>query len=215
MRIVPVSARFTHPFTVFLDRDGTLNRDTGYITSPSDLVLFDGVVEAMARLKRAGSALVLVTNQSAIGRGLMTETDLEAIHRRLGAALSAGGGELDGVFFCPHRPDAGCRCRKPAIGLVEQAVAKLGVDARHSYMVGDKSMDMELARNVGAVGVLVTTSDYSHEAVRAVRMGQLDVGTIASSLAEAVEWILRDARHRGWSERVTISRSGRRPRHAR
>lgn len=192
-------ARLHGAITVFLDRDGTLNHDHGYVTRPEDLWLFDGVVKAIARLKTIGSRVVLVTNQSAIGRGMMTEADLRAIHRRLETILADGGAGLDGMFFCPHRPDEGCRCRKPNPGMIEEAVAVLGIDMRHSYLVGDKSIDMELADRVGAVGVLVKTSSFSQEALVGLETGNLRAASVAENLTEAVDWIIKDARGRGWT----------------
>ncbi|RMH03792.1 MAG: HAD family hydrolase [Nitrospirae bacterium] len=185
--------------TVFLDRDGTLNHDIGYLTSPEELILFDGVLEAIARLKESGSRLVLVTNQSAIGRGQMNLADLERIHRHLADMLLTKGIRFDGIFFCPHHPDAGCYCRKPNPGLIEQAVSRLGVDVRRSYVVGDKCIDMELAQNVGAIGVLVTTSLFSREALRAIEAGRLRVEKVAATLLEAADWIIHDVRHRVWA----------------
>src|SRR5438132_1097762 len=109
--------------TVFLDRDGTLNRDSGYVTTPDALVLFPGVVEALARLNRAGVRVVVITNQSGIARGLLDNSTLEQIHDRLRALLEAGGASLDAIYVCPHAPDEGCACRKPGTALAERAVA--------------------------------------------------------------------------------------------
>ena len=185
--------------TVFLDRDGTLNHDSGYISSPDEFILFAGVVEAIARLNQAGGSVVLVTNQSGLARGLFTLPDLEAIHRKLEKTLKAGGAWLDGIFFCPHHPNEACWCRKPNPGLLEQAEAKLGVHVSRSYVVGDKIIDMKLARNVGAVGVLVTTSSYSRESQQAVHSGEIRPEFVVCNFEEAVNWILQDAEVREWT----------------
>src|SRR5438093_1023531 len=103
--------------TVFLDRNGTLNRDTGYVKTPEELELFPGVIEAVARLNQAGARVVLTTNQSGVARGLITTAALDAIHARLRALLEAGGASLDAIYYCPHHPDDACSCRKPRPGL--------------------------------------------------------------------------------------------------
>ncbi len=185
--------------TVFVDRDGTLNDDPGYLASPDMLVLFPGVVEAVAKLKRAGCCVVLVTNQSGIGRSYFTRTDLHAIHDKLQVLLRQGGGMLDGIFFCPHLPEEGCACRKPSPGLVHQAVETLGVRVSRSYVVGDKRSDMELAKNIGAIGVLVSSSAISEEAVQAHKEGVLNIECFTLSFGQAVEWILQDAPKREWT----------------
>lgn len=184
--------------TVFIDRDGTLNLDSGYITTPEELVLFPGVVESIARLKQTGTRVVLVTNQSAIARGMMNVDDLHIIHQKLQNELKRGGGWLDGMFFCPHQPSDGCQCRKPNPGLIEQATSGLGLNVSRSYMVGDKIIDMQLANEVGSIAILVMTSDFSQQAVYAMAKEEIHVAFVASSFSKAVDWIIRDAANRDW-----------------
>lgn len=174
--------------TVFLDRDGTLNRDTGYIKTPDELHLLPGVVEAIARLNHAGIRLVLVTNQSGIARGWLTSQTLEAIHARLGEQLSQGGAWLDGIYHCPHHPDEGCTCRKPLTGMITRAVKDLGIDLSRAYVVGDQKRDAELAQRIGARSVMVTTGPATDSAMCA--------DYVASSLSEAFDWIVQDAKGR-------------------
>ncbi|UCE63787.1 MAG: D-glycero-beta-D-manno-heptose 1,7-bisphosphate 7-phosphatase [Nitrospirota bacterium] len=178
--------------TVFLDRDGTLNRDTGYITSPAELNLFPGVVEAIVRLKQGGSRVVIITNQSGIARGLMTEDDLHMIHRKLERELVKEGGCLDGIFFCSHHPDDACQCRKPKPGLILRAAKELDLNLSRSYYVGDKVIDMQLANAVGSKAVLVMTSEYSQEAVQAMENNEIRVAFVAENFSEAANWILQD-----------------------
>jgi histidinol-phosphate phosphatase family protein len=142
---------------VFLDRDGTLVEDPGYLHRLEDYVLLPGVVEALASLQRAGYRLAVVTNQSGIGRGLFDAAAFETIQERLRDDLARGGVELDASYFCPHLPDAGCRCRKPATELLERAVRELGADLHTSWVIGDKPSDMQLAQNAGCRGVYVLT----------------------------------------------------------
>ena len=179
--------------TVFLDRDGTLNRDTGYVKTPEELELFPGVIEAVARLNQAGARVVLTTNQSGVARGLITTAALDAIHARLRALLEAGGASLDAIYYCPHHPDDACSCRKPRTGLVDRAVGDLGLDPSRAYVVGDQNRDMELARKIGARSVLVTTGPTSQEALTLSKSNGLRPDRVATGLGEAVDWILEDA----------------------
>ena len=176
--------------TVFLDRDGTLNPDPGYIGSPDQFELFPGVAAALARLTRAGARLVVVTNQSGVGRGLFSSTDLDAIHAKLRRLLHDAGAPLDAIYVCPHHPDERCRCRKPETGMVDQAVRELGIDLSRSYLIGDHAKDMELAKRVGAKRVWVMTSEHG-ELARS-ESGEA-AAVVAPSLDEAVTWILGDA----------------------
>lgn len=176
--------------TVFLDRDGTINKDTGYIKTPDELELLPGVVEGVARLNRAGARVVVVTNQSGIARGYLTGNALEAIHRKMLALFQAGGAWLDAIYYCPHHPDDGCRCRKPGTGMVERAVQDLGLDLAASYVVGDQTRDLELARRVGARSVLMRHEDTE-------RPHDPAADHVAAGWSEAVDWILADAAQGG------------------
>lgn len=146
------------PFDLaLLDRDGTLNERVvdGYVTSPEELVLLPGAADAVARITRAGCRTVLVTNQRAIARGLLGRGDLEEVHARLGAELSAAGGRLDAVVVCPHAAGE-CACRKPADGLFREALARAPwADPARCLMVGDMSSDLEPATGLGMQTVRV------------------------------------------------------------
>ena len=180
-------------FTVFLDRDGTLNYDPGYLKSAAELNLLPGVAKALARLKAAGAKLVVVTNQSGVGRGLLTLKDLETIHARLQGLLEQQGAVLDAIYFCPHHPDDGCLCRKPGRAMIDRAVAELQLDLRRSYFVGDHLRDMQLARIVGAKPILVTTGAVDTQALDRLGEEQGLPDKVAGSMDEAAEWILTDA----------------------
>lgn len=179
---------------VFLDRDGTLNKDPGYLNNPDAVCLLPGVGPAVARLNEAGYKTVVVTNQSGIGRGLIEPDALEAIHQRLRQLLAEDGAWLDGIYVCTHRPDEGCGCRKPAPGLVDRARRELGLGADRSFVIGDKATDVELARNIGATAVFVLSGDHPEE--ERAKMAGLDLSPdyVARDLAEAVEWILKEAK---------------------
>jgi len=180
--------------TVFLDRDGTLNYDPGYLKVAAELKLLAGVGPALARLKGAGARLVVVTNQSGVGRGIVTLKDLEAIHARLQGLLEQEDAALDAIYFCPHHPDAGCRCRKPNVGMVERAVSELQLDLRRSYLIGDHARDIQLAHRVGAKAVLITTALVDAQALDMLKTEQAMPDAVAKSMAEAVDWILEDVK---------------------
>ncbi len=137
---------------VFLDRDGTLVRDHGYTHRVEDYALLPGVVPALRRLVAAGFGLAIVTNQSGIGRGLFTLADYERFERHLERDLAAKGIPIAGSFFCPHAPDAGCRCRKPAPGLFERAASVLGAALERCHAIGDARRDAEAAVAAGCAG---------------------------------------------------------------
>lgn len=144
---------------VFLDRDGTLIEDGIYVSDPDRVVLLPGVVDALRQLRDAGFALVVVTNQSGIARGLYNERDYHAVAERLDALLAEAGSPVDETMYCPHHPDFGspCECRKPATGMYRRAAAKLGLDMADSYYVGDKVTDVTPSLELGGIGVLVRT----------------------------------------------------------
>jgi D-glycero-D-manno-heptose 1,7-bisphosphate phosphatase len=148
--------------TIFLDRDGTLNVDVGYLSRVEDLELFPFTREALELLKAAGFKLAVVTNQSGIGRGFYDEETLDAIHAELQRQV---GGIIDAFYFCPHLPDVGCECRKPKLKMIEDADRELGVDFPKSWMIGDKVLDIELGFAANVRTAMVGTGYGSwHEA---------------------------------------------------
>jgi D-glycero-D-manno-heptose 1,7-bisphosphate phosphatase len=145
---------------VILDRDGVLNReaqDGGYVLEPAGFLWLPGALEALAMLRRAGVHLSVATNQSGVGRGLMTVAQLEAVHDRMRDEASRHGAALDAVLFCPHAPDDLCACRKPAPGLIHEALARSGIAAAESLVVGDDQRDLEAAARAGVRAALVRT----------------------------------------------------------
>lgn len=140
-----------------------LTEETGaYITRPQDLRLLPGAAEAVARLNRAGWAVAVVTNQAGVGKGVLTLPDLNAIHAHLHATIARSGGHLDGIFLCPHHPDAGCDCRKPLPGLLRQAARALHLDLTACYLVGDSPRDIAAGHAAGCHTVLVLTGHTRH-----------------------------------------------------
>lgn len=178
---------------VFLDRDGTINDDPGYLTDPSEVRLLPGVGEALRLLQEQGFILVVVSNQSGVARGFLTEAELEQIQMKLEALLSAEGVTLIGTYYCPHHPDGAppyrqtCDCRKPKGGLVERATREHGIDLARSYVVGDKQVDVELARRMGMPAILVLTG----QGPLSLMSGKIQPDYIAADLPAAARWILQ------------------------
>jgi D-glycero-D-manno-heptose 1,7-bisphosphate phosphatase len=147
---------------VILDRDGVINEDSdAYIKSPAEWVPIAGSLEAIARLNHAGFRVVVATNQSGIARGLFDMGTLDAIHQRLHGELARVGGQLDGIYFCPHGPDDRCTCRKPEPGLFEEIALRTGTALEGVPAVGDSLRDLAAARAVGALPFLVRTGKGS------------------------------------------------------
>ncbi|MCC7257639.1 MAG: D-glycero-beta-D-manno-heptose 1,7-bisphosphate 7-phosphatase [Gammaproteobacteria bacterium] len=145
---------------VVLDRDGVINHESAqFIRSPAEWIALPGAIEAIAALTAAGFDVVVASNQSGVGRGLFTAATLDAIHRRMVAAVEAGGGRLAGIFVCPHAPDAGCECRKPKPGLLRQIEAAFGCSLAGVPVVGDSGRDLRAAQAVGARAILVRTGN--------------------------------------------------------
>lgn len=145
---------------IFVDRDDTIAKDVPYCDSPDKFHLYEGVPEAIARLNAAGFKVIMITNQSGINRGYFTLETLEAIHSKIHDELGAVGAVMDDIFFCPHRPDENCSCRKPAVGMGLAAMAKHNIDPYRSYMIGDSEKDIEFGRRIGCRTVRVG-SDYT------------------------------------------------------
>jgi D-glycero-D-manno-heptose 1,7-bisphosphate phosphatase len=162
------------PRHLILDRDGVLNEEapaSGYIRRPEDWRWIPGALEALALLARAGYRLSIATNQSGVGRGLMTAQDLEAVHARMTREASDAGARIDAVFACMHAPDDGCDCRKPAPGLIVAAVSASGMPGSAALVVGDDRRDIEAARNAGVPAVLLRTGKGRHSAAALSREG--------------------------------------------
>lgn len=174
---------------VFVDRDGTLIRETGYLSDPDDVELLPGVVRALRNLGEAGVPVIVVSNQSGVGRGMFTAARVHEVMARLRRRLREHGVELASVRFCPHRPDEGCPCRKPRPGLLELAAEDLHLSLRDSVTIGDKTIDAEAGRNAGGRGVLVRTGYGREEEARAAREGR-GIDRVCDDLPAAVTWWL-------------------------
>jgi D-glycero-D-manno-heptose 1,7-bisphosphate phosphatase len=176
---------------VFLDRDGTINQDAAdYIKNWSEFNFLPRSIEAIRNLTAAGCTIIVITNQSAIPRQLISPADLEHIHTKLKAAVRSGGGKISDIFYCPHMPEDGCDCRKPLPGLIIQAQEKYQIELAASVMIGDSAKDIECARNAGCGhSILVKTGDYQEAASR-LSAANLAADYLAADLYEAAEWIM-------------------------
>ena len=180
---------------VFLDRDGTLIEEVGYLDRVDRVRLFPWSVAAIRGLNDAKIPILLITNQSGVARGFFTESVVDNVHRHIAGLLAAGGAHIDAYYYCPHHRDGtiaeyaiACDCRKPGRGLVDRAVQEFGVDPGRSFTVGDRWLDIALARNIGSRGVLVRTG-YGADEERRPPDG-LSADAVVNNLVEAVSWIL-------------------------
>jgi D-glycero-D-manno-heptose 1,7-bisphosphate phosphatase len=173
-RTSPASRR-----AIFLDRDGTITIDTGYPADPGEVELLPGAAHGLRTLGDRGWALVLVSNQSGVGRGMITPEQAKAVHDRLMVELRASGVELDGAYYCPHSPEDDCECRKPRSGLLRRAAAELRLDLAGSVMVGDRQSDVEAGRGAGCRTVLLGSGEGDPD-VRAADWAEL-VTTVTDS----------------------------------
>ncbi|MFH1874302.1 MAG: HAD family hydrolase [Pseudomonadota bacterium] len=147
---------------IFLDRDGTLNYDPGYLDDPDKLKLLPGVGEGLKILQDAGFKLVVITNQAGIGRAKFTEKTLQKIHERLKELLKAYSVELTAIYYCPHHPDENCNCRKPKTGMVDLAVREHNLDLKKSFVIGDDKCDQVLAKNLNCPFVEVGGDEFKN-----------------------------------------------------
>lgn len=183
---------------IFLDRDGTMNVSKGFISNADDLELIPGTIEAIKAINKSGALAIVITNQPVIARGECSFEELHNIHNKLKTLLGEKGAFVDDIFYCPHHPDKGfegeipelkfdCECRKPKTGMIDEAVKKYNIDLSKSYMVGDSTMDLELARNAGVKSVLVDTGFAGND-------GKYDrsCDIEAKDLLDAVEKIIKD-----------------------
>ncbi len=186
---------------VFIDRDGTLSEEVGYVNHPKRLRLLPGSAEAIRLLNEAGLRAVVVTNQSGVARGYFSEDVLQAVNAELVAQLKAAGAFLDGLYVCPHHPTEGkppyraaCRCRKPEPGLLHRAAEELRLDLEDSYMVGDKISDVETGSRAGMTSILVLTGYGRGESEYRRPSWPCMPDHVADDLLDAVRWILARSR---------------------
>ena len=182
---------------IFMDRDGTVAHEVGYVNHLSRFRPFPYAVDAVRLINRSGLLAVLVTNQAGVARGYFPESLVHEVHASLRSLMEKGGAQLDGIYYCPHHPSVGdppyrldCDCRKPRPGLLRRAATDLGIDLTKSFVIGDRLGDLELAWNVGARGVLVKTGYGLGELVSQAPSWARQPDLVAENLLEAVERVL-------------------------
>lgn len=181
---------------VFLDRDGTLIEEAGYLDRLERLAFYPYSIDAVRLLNQAGLAVVVATNQSGVARGLVDESFVAEAHAYIATRLAAGGGRVDAFYYCPHHPEAArheyrqaCECRKPAPGMLRRAARDLGLDLSRSYVIGDRWHDLEAGAPDGARGILVRTG-YGR-ITEAAPQSRVAPAAVVDNLIGAVTWILR------------------------
>jgi D-glycero-D-manno-heptose 1,7-bisphosphate phosphatase len=183
---------------VFLDRDGTMIVDVGYLDRLERMELFPYTIDAVRLLNRAGFKVIVVTSQAGVANGMLTEDFLAEAHQSISQQMEAGGATIDGYYYCPHSPHAAvakyrteCDCAKPKPGMIQAAARDLSIDVAQSFIVGDRWRDIEMGQVTGAKGILVETGYGRTEAGR--RPAHIDEVPVVANLIEAVTWILRSS----------------------
>jgi D-glycero-D-manno-heptose 1,7-bisphosphate phosphatase len=196
-----VSRRF-----VLLDRDGTINEEAGYVLAPDQVRLLPGAAEAIRELRALGLGVVVVTNQSPVARGWITEARLGEIHDRLRELLRAEGADVDAIEWCPHLPEDACACRKPGTGMVERAAGTFGFDPAEAFVVGDHAVDMKLGRAIAARTIFVLTGHGREELATARLHADHVVADLGAAAPVIRDEVLAGPEQRGRSPRTAAGR---------
>jgi D,D-heptose 1,7-bisphosphate phosphatase len=177
--------------TIFIDRDGTINVDVHYIDDPEKFEMYSGVGTGLRRLQENGYKIIVVTNQSGIGRGYFTEKQLSDIHSRMRQEFQKFSVTLDGIYYCPHHPDDRCNCRKPNTELFERAVNEHDVNIKKSFMLGDKILDICAGEKMGLRTVLIPEPQERSEILSKKQEWDCKPDFLADNFLDAVAWILK------------------------
>jgi D-glycero-D-manno-heptose 1,7-bisphosphate phosphatase len=180
---------------IFLDRDGTINDEIDFLTNPDELHILKGSDNAIREANRLGLKVFIVTNQSGVARGLLSEERLEAIHSTLQNMLSERNAQIDAIYFCPHHPEFGepryrvaCDCRKPKIGMLKRAEQEFGIDLQKSFVIGDRMIDVQTAHAAGATPILVLTG-YGKDELEICKIHNIPVEIVAENLEAAMKFV--------------------------
>lgn len=175
---------------VFVDRDGTINIDVHYLSNLEQFEMYPGVGAGIRSLKDAGYMILVITNQSGVGRGYFSEEQLGMIHDRMRSEFLQHGVVLDGIYYCPHHPDANCNCRKPKTLMFEQAIRDLQIDVTSSFMLGDKILDIEAGKKAGVRTILIPEPHMREDCLARKSLWSCEPDFIADDFTDAVRWIL-------------------------
>jgi D-glycero-D-manno-heptose 1,7-bisphosphate phosphatase len=176
---------------VFLDRDGTIDEEVGYLNHASRFRLFPFAAAAIRRLNEAGLPVIVVTNQSGVGRGYFPESLMHTVNELMTQQLREKGAAIDAIYYCPHTSAENCSCRKPRTGMLDHAALEHALDLQRSFVVGDRYGDIELARNAGARSVLVRTGYGEGELAWHAATWPMQPDFVAEDIMQAADWILR------------------------
>lgn len=174
----------------FVDRDGTLNVNIDYLSDPAGYQLYPGVAEGLRLLREGGFLIIVVTNQSGIGRGIFDAKALDRIHDKMRSDLAAEGAGIDALYFCPHRPEDNCSCRKPNTALFEKAIREHGIDPTKSFVIGDMKLDVEAGRKIGARTALVPEPRNRDRTLKDVEGWGFRPDFVGRDFFSAALWIL-------------------------
>ncbi|MCG6534915.1 MAG: HAD family hydrolase [Syntrophales bacterium LBB04] len=181
---------------VFLDRDGTINEEVGYLDSLNKLVIYPQAYSAIKMINDSGMKAIVITNQSGVARGYFTEEFVKQLHGNIQELLNARGAYIDAFYYCPHHPEGQepyrrhCLCRKPEAGLLREAAKQMNISLEQSYMIGDMAKDIEAGFKAGLQGILVRTG-YGKETEKEIGAGEINPAYIADDLLDAVSWIMK------------------------
>ncbi len=188
--------------TVFLDRDGVINRNPlnkGYVRKWAEFAFIPNARKAIRELTESGYRIIVVTNQSGIGRGLYSEEDLTDIHERMLAEINKAGGTVKAVYYCPHHPEAGCECRKPKPGMLTRAAREHNIELSDTYLIGDTTTDIEAGQSVGATTFLVLTGlgqESYYDYIRRTDQNGYRPEKIFTNLYTATRWLLKKQKNK-------------------
>lgn len=175
---------------VFCDRDGVINRDSDqYVKTWEEFEFLPKSLEALALLKTSGFSLVIITNQSIVGRGMIASETLSRTHENMTRAIREAGGEVLDIFFCPHKPSDGCECRKPKPGMILSAAGKYGIDPKDAFMIGDSAKDMDAAGRAGIGKTVLVATGNGHSARAECMERNIRVDLFCDDLLAAAKWI--------------------------
>jgi len=174
---------------VFIDRDGTININFGYISSPDNFKMYPGVKEGIKLLKDNDFKVIIVTNQSGIARGYFSEEILDEIHKKMKKELSEVKTTVDAIYYCPHHPDEGCNCRKPRVGLFEKAIEDFNIDKKKSFLIGDRMLDVEAGHKIDCKTVLIP--ENKEEVKKEMEKSKVKPDFISKDFYSGIKWILK------------------------